>query len=401
MDIIIHLGAHRLIYAKAKIVGREDTLFIKKLAVNNFRNYQHAELLFEPRPVVLYGTNGAGKTNLLEAISLFAVGTGMRGAKLKDIGNRPSSSLSESCVSGWGVQAILDDETTLATGYEGLRRICKIQGEPVRATKFHEYLCIIYVTPEMDHIFMAASSDRRHFADKLIESYNPEHAANVSSYEKAMHQRLTLLKQASTPDWIGSLEKIMAKQNMKIAKARGDLMQRLMVGQANHVPMFPKFVCKMAGAVEDALAERTEKGSEEGSESEFLEKLAKNRAMDRAAGMTTFGCHRSDFEVVHRGKARLARECSTGEQKITLVSVILSFVYQKIESLDGRHLVLLLDDVIARLDSLHCAVLFDQVAHLGTAGMASTFFSGTSLEAFRSMPGAQFFDINSTSVRGA
>ncbi|MDR1208322.1 MAG: AAA family ATPase, partial [Holosporales bacterium] len=133
-------------------------LYLSGLALNNFRSYRHIEVSFDPSPTVLYGKNGAGKTNLLEAISLFSIGTGMRGAKLKDLCfSSPAASTTE-----WGANALLSEKVVpegpadivLTTGYDNVRRVCKIQGEPVRsAAKFQEYMCIVHITPDLDHIF--------------------------------------------------------------------------------------------------------------------------------------------------------------------------------------------------------------------------------------------------------
>jgi DNA replication and repair protein RecF len=220
----------------------------------------------------------------------------------------------------------------------------------------------------------------------------------VSTYEKAAHQRLTLLKKSQDQNlsWLSALEKIMAQQNVKISAARVELTRRLHLGQKRHIPLFPQFICKMSGGVESAIGEFKER-----AEQAFAEKLAQNRAVDRAAGMTTFGCHRSDFEVIHKLNCRPAKECSTGEQKIMLISVILSFVYQRIESLD-RLLLLLLDDVIARLDYVHRLVLFEQIEHLSNANVDSalvqTFFSGTDADMFEPMKKAQHFEVKDSVV---
>ncbi|MDR1597902.1 MAG: AAA family ATPase [Holosporales bacterium] len=442
---------------------------ITQIVINNFRNYRHADIIVGPDPVVLFGANGSGKTNLMEAVSLFAVGTGLRGAKLQDMSydaqlREQASDGAQSCVgqsdgalscvgqsdgtlaaiaepapefagghapvaesasefaraaiaeppSGahhpqkvepWSVQITLSSGVTLSTGFQGGRRLCRVQGAPVKsAAQFHEYLNVIHVTPDMDHIFTDAPCERRRMVDRFIESYYPQHAANLSMYEKAMHQRLTLLRKTINPDvlWLDSLEKVMAQQNVKITMARQDLMKKLMAGQAYHVPLFPRFWCKMDGQVEGALD--SDKGPpapcplpDDSAEVLFAQTLCKQREVDRAAGMTTFGCHRSDFYVTHQAKARNARDCSTGEQQMLLMSVVLSFVYQKIQSLDG-FLVLLLDDVIARLDHAHRDVLFEQVERLsvtdGRVAPVQTFFSGTDVESFRKMQGANFFEVN-------
>ncbi|MDR2464452.1 MAG: DNA replication/repair protein RecF [Holosporales bacterium] len=370
-------------------------IYLNKIALYNFRNYKQLEVHFDQRPTVLYGPNGAGKTNLLEAISLFAVGTGMRDAKLQDLVHSDTQTYDDTTY--WAVNAMLDENITLSTGYQN-RRIFKIQGIPVKsAAKFHEYIQLVHITPDMDHLFTNPASDRRRFVDKLITSYDPLHAENISIYEKATHQRLKLLKASSHQDnrWMDALENIIARQNVKISNARITLMNKLIDGQKKHIPMFPKFLCKMVGKIEDILHDTTD-----GKGTIIKERLKQNREIDRMSGMTVLGCHRSDFEVIHDANKRLARECSTGEQKILLISIVLSFVHQKIESIDNS-LVLLLDDVIARLDWRHRMVLFEQIGSFNQnsdCAFVQTFFSGTDSNLFEPLKCAQLFEVKDAIV---
>lgn len=302
----------------------------------------------------------------------------------------------------WAVHVTLGDGVTLATGLTNssgrMRRLCKIKGEPVKgAAQFHDYLHILHITPEMDHLFMAPSSDRRRFVDNLIATYDPAHKVNVSLYEKATRQRLALLRKEDKPQdaWLTSLEKIMADQNIKIAKARGRLMQKLKVGEQFHVPLFPKFDTKMTGVVEDWLAQHPEDALER-----LCDTLKKNRPLDAAANMTFLGVHRSDLAITHQKHQRAAADCSTGEQKILLLSLLLAFIHQRPP--EQPFLLLLLDDVIARLDFQTRMVLFEQVEHLNLptekGGFVQTFFSGTDEDVFAPLKAAQFFEVNHGSV---
>lgn len=314
----------------------------------------------------------------------------------------PSPHWVSQLASHWAVHVTLGDGVTLATGLTNssgrMRRLCKIKGEPVKgAAQFHDYLHILHITPEMDHLFMAPSSDRRRFVDNLIATYDPAHKVNVSLYEKATRQRLALLRKEDKPQdaWLTSLEKIMADQNIKIAKARGRLMQKLKVGEQFHVPLFPKFDNKMTGVVEDWLAQHPEDALER-----LCDTLKKNRPLDAAANMTFLGVHRSDLAITHQKHQRAAADCSTGEQKILLLSLLLAFIHQRPP--EQPFLLLLLDDVIARLDFQTRMVLFEQVEHLNLptekGGFVQTFFSGTDEDVFAPLKAAQFFEVNHGSV---
>lgn len=370
----------------------EETMsFFKHVSLHCFRNYPTLQIDLSAGPVVLWGRNGSGKTNLLEALSLFALGTGFRGAKVSEFSYNPAQDeTSSEKGKPWAVHALLDSGVTLATGQSsegGSRRVCKIQGEPVRtASAFHAYVRLLPITPAMDHLFTAPSLERRHFVDRLVATFDPDHATHLVAYDKAMRQRLALLKGKERPDalWLSSLERIMAQNDVLITRARQALMQRLERGEGDHCPLFPRFSCRMIGQVEDVLEGVT------GPEAEALlrDRLVQTRERDQAAGMTTLGCHRSDFEVTHTRHQRLARHCSTGEQKILLISILLAFVAQRGERTTDEEvfLALLLDDVVARLDDTHRMALFEQIALLTHSEKGrlpvQTFFTGTDRDLF-------------------
>lgn len=374
-------------------------MLLESLQLSNFRNYRAAALSFQSDSVVLCGPNGAGKTNILEAISLFAVGTGLRNTPVINLLNTNAQS------EGWAVSAAFSDDFRLGVGlnFDSLqrpRRVYKIQGEPVKsAVRFHDYVRIIGITPDMDHLFTDASQMRRRFIDQLISAYMPEHASHLHAYEKAMKQRLMLLKKGQLHEtrWLDSLEKIMSQENCRIAFARQQLMHKLTDGQTQQLADFPRFTNRMVGVV-DALVQ--EQNAQEVM-IHLQNQLAEKRLVDQAAGMTTLGCHRSDWEVTHAQNRRLVKECSTGEQKIMLIAVILAFTWHTLLT-DERLLFLLLDDVIARLDLRHRVVLFKQIKALqqctrrGTS--VQTFFSGTDFDLFEGLENTQMLWVEDAQI---
>lgn len=365
--------------------------FFKHVALHHFRSYVQLQIDFLSGPVILHGPNGAGKTNLLEALSLFALGTGFRKAKSAELSHRSIENevVQTSSQQTWAVHATLDSGVVLSTGQAldgASRRLCKIQGETVRsAVAFHTYVRLLPITPAMDHLFTAPSVDRRHFVDRLVATFDPEHASRLVAYEKAARQRLALLRGEDVPDslWLSSLERIMAQNDVLIARARQALTKRLEEGEMDHCPLFPRFSCRMSGRLEELLEASGE------CETTLRNRLEHNRDCDRATGITTLGCHRSDFEVTHIEHQRLARQCSTGEQKILLISILLAFVAQRAKLRtddDEGFLALLLDDVVARLDERHRRALFEQIAFLTHSENdrlpIQVFFTGTDREPF-------------------
>lgn len=359
---------------------------IERIRLYQFRNYLQTDFNFCEAQTVLWGANGAGKTNILEALSLFAVGQGLRHAHFSDM-------ICSQCEmdKAWALHLRLNQDLSFSTGLSvtgQMRRLCKIQGTGVKsAASFHEYMNVISLTPIMDHLFIESANQRRDFVDRCITSYNPMHSLHLNAYEKAMRQRLNLLKKGPplNPAWLISLEQIMTKNAFLISQARHQFVQILQEGQNIYLPLFPKFTSMIAGNAENIL------------EDQYVDQLKLNREKDGLVGMTTFGCHRSDWVVTHMKNQRLVKDCSTGEQKIILISVILSFVNFRRKNYDGL-LVLLLDDIVAKLDVSHRQILFEQIQEfnqdLDQQSRVQVFLTGTDLESFQGLQNAQFLHIS-------
>lgn len=373
---------------------------IHSLSLFHFRNYEELNLSFIPAPVVLTGPNGSGKTNILEAISLFSPGRGLRGAKLSEISN---ASLKSSSLL-WATSLILNNEVQLSTGLEvslahqsGEKRIHKIQHESVRGqNSFAEWLNIIWLTPETDRIFLESPSTRRKFIDRLVFAEDPLHSERLNRYEYALRERLQILRQGGDPLWLNSLEEQLSSLGVAIAIARKNLMQRLSEGQEYQHALFPRFKSQMIGEIDEWVLE----GYAVDIEAKVMEAFQKNRASDRESGTTRIGPHRSDWQVIHNTKGMIASNCSTGEQKILLIATIFSFIQQKVRT-DDRLIVLLLDDVIAHLDFHHRVVLFDQICALQNnhqkecKGSVNTWLTGTDPLLFETLIGqGQFFSVD-------
>lgn len=373
---------------------------IKSLSLFHFRNYEELNLSLMPAPVVLTGPNGSGKTNILEAISLFSPGRGLRGAKLSEITNvtHKNSSLL------WGTSLVLNNDVQLSTGLEvspshqsGEKRVHKIQHESVRGQNaFTEWLNIIWLTPETDRLFLESPSTRRKFIDRLVYAEDPLHSERLNRYEYALKERLQILKQGGDPLWLTSLEEQLSSLGVAIAIARKSLMEKLNKGQDYQHALFPRFTSHMQGEIDEWVLN----GYAVNIEARLMEEFQKNRTLDRDTGTTRIGPHRSDWQVIHNTKNIEASLCSTGEQKILLIAAIFSFIQQKVRT-DDRLLVLLLDDVIAHLDFHHRVVLFDQICALQNnyqkecRGSVNTWLTGTDPLLFETLIGqGQFFSVD-------
>lgn len=327
---------------------------LSRLVLTDFRN--HAALTIAPGAgfVVLTGANGAGKTNILEAVSMLAPGRGLRRAPLGQMAREGGSR-------GFGVAATLADDMTIATGTQPPateRRIVRINGAATSANALAERLSVLWLTPAMDRLFVEPASERRRFLDRLTLAFAPAHAVHAARYEAAMRARNRLIVE-DAPDtaWLGALEGQMATHGAAIVAARTETVALLADRLAIPNDEFPSAGLSLEGWAGDAPA--------------LAAALVESRARDRSAGRTLVGPHRSDLIVTHRDKDRAAALASTGEQKALLLGIVLAHA-DLVAERTGHAPVLLLDEVAAHLDPARRAALFARLADRGQVWMTGT-----------------------------
>ena len=369
---------------------------ISKLTLTNFRNYAGLAIDLAPGAVVFSGDNGAGKTNLLEAISLLTPGRGLRRAPYADVAREGGDG-------GFALHARLDGpdgQVEIGTGIsggdsagEGGRRV-RINGASARsAEEMLEWLRVVWLTPAMDALFTGPAADRRRFLDRLVLAIDPGHGQRAIDYEKAMRGRNRLLTEGSRDDrWFDAIETQMAETGVAIAAARAEMV-RLLAAMIDRLPdtgPFPQADIGLSGELEAEIAIAPAVDVEE----RFRRTLAEGRDRDRAAGRTLEGPHRSDLVVRHRPKAMPAELCSTGEQKALLVGIVLSHARLTGE-MSGMTPILLLDEIAAHLDSRRRAALFSILEELN----CQAFMTGTDAALFSSLKGrAQFLTVDHGTV---
>ena len=369
---------------------------LSRLVLTDFRN--HADLTLTPGPgfVVLTGENGAGKTNILEAVSLLAPGRGLRRAALGEMARQGGaggfgvaatlfpSRLREGSGEGatYGLASAVEEnaplprplpqaegeidaraEVDVATGTLASapeRRIVRIQGATTTANALAEWLTILWLTPAMDRLFVAPASERRGFLDRLTLALAPAHAHHAARYDAAMRARNRLLADEGRPDgdWLSALEAQLAEHGAAVDAARRDTVELLgtrLAGQDDGP--FPR-----AGLTLEGWAGATDR---------LQAGLAQGRARDAAAGRTLVGPHRVDLAVTHLDKARAASLASTGEQKALLLGIVLAHA-ELVAERTGQSPVLLLDEVAAHLDPARRAALFARLSGRGQVWMTGT-----------------------------
>jgi DNA replication and repair protein RecF len=357
-------------------------LRITTLRLSHFRSHLRADLSFDGRPVAIWGPNGAGKTNLIEAVSLLSPGRGLRGAETADFARRPESR-------GWKIAAALATPQAaheVETGAEpGQSRTVTIDGKPAPQLALARIAPVLWLVPVMDRLWVEGAEGRRRFLDRATMSFEPSHAEAVLDYEKAMRERNRLLKDmVRDAPWYGALEGQMARAGTAITANRRAAIAALTQAQAQAGDAFP--------AADLALIHPDQDLPD--TEDALRDALAASRPRDLAAGRTLIGPHRSDLTAVWRAKAMPAADCSTGEQKALLISLVLANA-RALGQRGGAAPILLLDEVAAHLDAARRAALYDAICDLG----AQAFMTGTGPELFDDL-GARAQYLSVTDAQG-
>lgn len=365
---------------------------IRQLTLTSYRNYQHLSIELQTRPVVLTGHNGAGKSNVLEALSLLTPGRGLRQAKLNEI----------SCVSqptrGWVVSAAVENNAgvnTVGTSYEAdksQRRVIRINENTKRDhSALLDLFSMIWLTPHMDSLFLESSSERRRFFDRLVYAHYPSHADYLTEYQNLMRERLRVLQDhGHQHPWLNGLEQQMAEHAVAIASARRQHLKELSPFFLDD-PLFPIAHIEIIGDVEHALQDAPALKVEEGLQNIW----AQQRQHDYYSGMTNTGPHRSDFIVHNKLSGLTAIQSSTGEQKILLLSILIAQAnWQK--NNQGSAPILLLDEVAAHLDPARRDRLFNHLINLES----QFWLTGTDSDSFDGLRDlGQFFLIEKGLVK--
>jgi DNA replication and repair protein RecF len=356
-------------------------LALSQLTLSHFRSHKRAVLDLDPRPLAIYGPNGAGKTNILEAVSLLSPGRGLRRAGADDLVRRPEAL-------GWKITGILQSlyqvheiETWAETGQP---RQLRIDGKTAPQVALGRIARVLWLVPAMDRLWTEGADGRRRFLDRATLSFEPSHADAVLTYEKAMRERNRLLKDmVRDPHWYAAIEAQMAEAATQITANRTRTIAALAAAQAAAVSAFPTALLTLTYA--DPLPD------------DLQSALADHRSRDMAAGRTLLGPHRADLDAVFADKNVPARDCSTGEQKALLISLILANARALAQDF-GAPPILLLDEVAAHLDATRRAALYDEICALG----AQAFMTGTGPELFAELGSrAQYAEVTETHGQSA
>jgi len=340
---------------------------LAKITLQNFRNHAESTLGETAHFNLLVGENGAGKTNVLEALSLLSPGRGLRRTSLSDLALRASPD-DDSGAFAIGASLIEQGQVSARIGTytkpdQPTRRLVRINGADASASALSEWHAISWLTPAMDGLFTDSAGARRRFVDRMALAIEPIHARNVSQLETALRERNRLLEERGDARWLDAIEAQAARAGSEVAQTRARLVAQL-ADELSALPPEPF-----------ARPILTYRPGGPTSPEELLAEFARARPRDRAAGRALTGPHRDELEVVMAASGQPAASCSTGEQKAMLIAITLA---HGVLASSGRPSVLLLDEVAAHLDPVRRAALFDRLR----AGKAQVWMTGTELAPF-------------------
>ena len=352
-------------------------LFLENLTLSHFRSHKKGSVAVDARPVAIYGPNGAGKTNILEAVSLFSPGRGLRRSSAEAMTRRPEAL-------GWKLTGHLRSLGQLHEveiwSEEGRARQLRLDGKAAAQTELGRVARVLWLIPAMDRLWIEGAEGRRRFLDRMALSFFPAHAEASLAYEKSMRERNRLLKdQVRDASWYSALEAQMAEAGALIHQNRVAAVDQLSAAQAEAETAFP--VAELTLIHPDMEMPETAE--------DLRAALADSRPRDLHAGRTLIGPHRADLDAIYAAKGVPARDCSTGEQKALLISLILANGRALTEGF-GAPPILLLDEVAAHLDSTRRAALYDEICALG----AQAWMTGTGAELFTDLGDrAQYLEV--------
>ncbi len=349
--------------------------WLRTLKLQNFRNFSSLNITVPKDPIIIAGPNGIGKTNILEAISLFSPGKGLRQSKLGII---KKSDVQDQ---GWFVNADFEhqyQDLNIGTGLDlstaSERRIVKVNGEKSSQTSLNDWIKILWQTPQMDRLFIDGMTIRRKFFDKLLVNFLPEHSKHLYRYDYALRERSKLLREGIMDQkWLAVLEQKMAQESIAITANRLDYLSQLQGFLEQEIEGFSKIAVSLEGDVETLIHENSATVAEE----RLQERLCQNRSRDSVMGGSKIGAHQSEFLVLNLDCNQQAEVCSTGEQKALLLTLIMANA-RLLATVHEVAPILLLDEVVAHLDENRRQVLFNEILKLGI----QSWLTGTDVQVF-------------------
>lgn len=346
-------------------------VYLEKIALLNYRNFQEMLIKFDRGINIITGINGIGKTNILESISFLSPGKGLKLSNFQDLCKIGENS--------WKTDFTMQSKLGIAkiesffSDHEKSRKI-KYNGNPISSSEFANLLNVVWLTPQMETLFLGASADRRKFMDRIVYNFDKNHIKKLNQYKhytkervKFLSENIKLGKSLSNDSWIDKLEEKITESAKEINESRQNAIN-VMQEKINSLDTnFPKAILEISNLFDHMSVKSN-------FYDDYFLSLKSNRQKDGYSGRTNFGVHKSDMLVFHKSTKKPANLCSTGEQKALLISLILSSIESILENTNATP-ILLLDELFVHLDDIRVNYLSEYII----SSKLQTFVTATSV----------------------
>lgn len=340
----------------------ENNLRITQLKLSNYRNHKFLQINPTKNIILISGKNGAGKTNVLESISLFDSNTGFRNAKLSELVRYDLIGPKE--LFGVNLKVYTDNKNfELGFGLKGeLNLVKKIISIDKRKTGLRSFFNIFWVLPQMSHLLQGKPEDRRGFLDLMVSATDVSYKKKLLDYKKLKNERLRILKNleiSKNDKWLDVIEKKMSEVGVMICDSRRiflDILNKCFVKIDDQIPMLN---LKLNGTADRMLLEKPALFVEE----LIIKELKKNRLKDSISGRTNFSVNKTDLLIYEKKSNKEGKNFSTGEQKIIIISILFSFL-NALEKIKKSNVLFLLDDIFSYLDTRFIRNIIDRLNEL-------------------------------------
>ena len=374
---------------KKNIYNKKDykNFYIQKLTLKNFRNHGFLNLNLKNSSILIYGENGCGKTNILEAISLLSQGKGLRKANIENFLIQEETFNDQH--KAWGINVDFvgpNGKFNIGTGLNKTSsknsRIARVNSDYAPLNSLGKILSLSWITPQLCILFLSSMSEKRRFIDRLTSSIDSLHLNRVYRYEKLLRQRNKILMKSNFDHtWLDTIEFQISELSIAITARRLDLIDELEnlykteLKNNSLTEYFPSADIVISGKIESLLIEKPAAEVEDYIKAE-LKKSRYNY------DLFIPGPNNASIEIFNKKNKKNLDISSTGEQKLLLISIVLSHA-RMLHKKFNMAPILLLDDIIEHLDKEYRTALFLETSRHD----AQSWFTSTSKDAFSEFPG--------------
>ncbi len=355
---------------------------IESIEINNFKSHRNfKENLKKQNHIIIYGKNGVGKTNLLESLSYFSNTKGLRGDAADKVFPKGNDQNLKVAVN----LNFISNNQKYKASYEFENTSDKIiktyylDQKKTTLSNIKKYLNFVWLSPYMDKIMYEGNSIKRNFIDKLISQNNTEFAKILSSYKKNLTERLSILKNSKDEKWLSIIEQKIAEEILLIFIERRKYAKNLNELIVDKLSNFRSTKIVYRNDIYDEGLDKEE------TINQLIKILYSNRHLDELTKRTSFSISSDEIYFFDIKNNLNTDSCSTGEQKSSLVTIILANCWMM--KIKNNQFIILLDEATSHIDEKNFEHLVVELEKFET----QIWYTGTGKKMFQVIENKGFF----------